>query len=88
MHLPDGRLLGATMVAERAGEVINELAVALQHHLKLSDLAGTIHAYPTYSTDVQLLASQEAVREAFASFGGKLIKTLSGLHEDKTPRHP
>ena len=86
VHLPDGRILGATIVAARAGEMIAEFALALQHKLKLSDLAATIHAYPTYSSAIQILASEEAIREAFSGFGGKLVKTLSGL--PKTPHHP
>ena len=79
VHLSDGHILGATIVAARAGEMITEFALAIQHRLKLSDLAATIHAYPTYSSAIQLLASEEAIRGVFAGIGGKLIKTLSGL---------
>lgn len=86
VHLPDGNILGATIVAARAGEMITEFALALQHKLKLGDLAATIHAYPTYSSAIQILASEEAVREAFSGLGGKLIKTLSGL--PGAPREP
>jgi pyruvate/2-oxoglutarate dehydrogenase complex dihydrolipoamide dehydrogenase (E3) component len=41
----DGRLLGATLVNARAGETITEFMVAMKHGLKVSDLAGAIHAY-------------------------------------------
>lgn len=57
----DGRILGATIVASRAGEMIAELALAIQKRLSLADLAATIHAYPTWSTAVQQLASQVAI---------------------------
>jgi len=79
VHLSDGQILGATIVAARAGEMITECALALQHNLKIGDIASTIHAYPTYSSAIQILASEEAIRETFAGFGGKVIKTLSGL---------
>jgi len=42
-----GTVLGATMVAERAGEAIGELALAVTHRLSMAQLAATVHAYPT-----------------------------------------
>ncbi|MEO8277649.1 MAG: mercuric reductase [Thermoanaerobaculia bacterium] len=44
------RLLGATIVADHAGETIGELVVAIQNGIGLARLAATIHAYPTHST--------------------------------------
>jgi pyruvate/2-oxoglutarate dehydrogenase complex dihydrolipoamide dehydrogenase (E3) component len=55
IHTSDGGLLGATIVAGRAGEAIAEVALALAHGLKTSDLSGVIHAYPTYATAIQQL---------------------------------
>lgn len=46
---PGGRLLGATVVAPRAGESIAELAAAIRRGAKVRDVAGTVHAYPTYA---------------------------------------
>jgi pyruvate/2-oxoglutarate dehydrogenase complex dihydrolipoamide dehydrogenase (E3) component len=43
------RILGATIVAPRAGEMLAELTVAMQHGLGLKKVFGTIHAYPTYT---------------------------------------
>ena len=57
----DGAILGATVVARRAGDVITELILAMRHKLKVNHLAGTIHPYPTYSTGIQLLATEVAV---------------------------
>jgi pyruvate/2-oxoglutarate dehydrogenase complex dihydrolipoamide dehydrogenase (E3) component len=45
---PRGRLVGAHVVAPRAGETIHEAVLAVRHRLKLSDLSGMIHVYPTY----------------------------------------
>ncbi|HEX8468221.1 MAG TPA: FAD-dependent oxidoreductase [Allosphingosinicella sp.] len=41
------RLLGATIVATQAGELLPELVLAMKHGLGLDKLLGTIHAYPT-----------------------------------------
>jgi len=46
---PGGRLLGATVVAPRAGESIAELAAAIRRGAKVRDVAGTVHPYPTYA---------------------------------------
>lgn len=75
----NGVILGASIVGERAGETISEIAVAMRNNLKLSDLAATIHPYPTYSTGVQLLATKMAVDQAFSGTSGKIIRTLSAL---------
>src|SRR6266545_86758 len=48
VHHERGRLLGCTIVAAHAGEMIGEAAYALTHHGTLSDLSSTIHPYPTH----------------------------------------
>jgi pyruvate/2-oxoglutarate dehydrogenase complex dihydrolipoamide dehydrogenase (E3) component len=42
-----GRILGATMVASHAGEMIGEMALAMTAGLPISTVAKTIHPYPT-----------------------------------------
>lgn len=44
-----GRLAGASLVAPHAGELIHELALAMQVNAKAKDITNMIHAYPTYS---------------------------------------
>ena len=41
------RILGGTLVAEHAGEMIGELALAITTRLKIGAIAETIHPYPT-----------------------------------------
>jgi pyruvate/2-oxoglutarate dehydrogenase complex dihydrolipoamide dehydrogenase (E3) component len=43
------RILGAVIVAERGGDLVHALAVAMKAGLGLKDLSGTIHAYPTFA---------------------------------------
>jgi pyruvate/2-oxoglutarate dehydrogenase complex dihydrolipoamide dehydrogenase (E3) component len=41
------RILGATIVAHSAGEMLAEYVLAMKHGLGLNKILGTIHAYPT-----------------------------------------
>lgn len=75
----DGTLLGATMVAPRAGEALTEFTLALNHRLKVTDIANAIHAYPTYSTAVQQLAASVAVENFLSGAAGKVIQGLSKM---------
>jgi pyruvate/2-oxoglutarate dehydrogenase complex dihydrolipoamide dehydrogenase (E3) component/uncharacterized membrane protein YdjX (TVP38/TMEM64 family) len=43
------RVLGATIVGERAGELIAEMVLAMKHGIGLKGLLGTIHVYPTFA---------------------------------------
>jgi pyruvate/2-oxoglutarate dehydrogenase complex dihydrolipoamide dehydrogenase (E3) component len=75
--LSGGRLLGAVVVAPRAGEVITEYALALDRGLSPLDLAGTIHAYPTYSTAAQLAESGMVTAGLFSGRVGALVRWLA-----------
>lgn len=57
-HLGGGRLVGATIVAPTAGELIHEAALAIQTNMFVGRLAQTTHAYPTWSMAVQQAALQ------------------------------
>jgi pyruvate/2-oxoglutarate dehydrogenase complex dihydrolipoamide dehydrogenase (E3) component len=59
---PDGTLLGGVMVGARAGEVMHELALAVKLGARASDVAGLVHAFPTFSE--ALGAACGNVREA------------------------
>jgi pyruvate/2-oxoglutarate dehydrogenase complex dihydrolipoamide dehydrogenase (E3) component len=49
VHVQRGgdRVVGATIVAAHAGEMIGEVSLAMTHKLGLSALSQTIHPYPT-----------------------------------------
>ncbi len=47
-----GRIAGATLVGPRAGEALAEVALAIAQGLRVRDLAGAMHAYPTYADGV------------------------------------
>lgn len=73
----DGLLLGATIVAESAGETIIEIVYALQKKMKVSDMASPIHPYPTYTSGIQMLATEMAMEHAMTGLSGTLIRTAS-----------
>jgi pyruvate/2-oxoglutarate dehydrogenase complex dihydrolipoamide dehydrogenase (E3) component len=79
VHGKHGTVLGATVVVERAGEAIHEWVLAISNRLKMSDLAGTIHVYPTYSIANQQLASAYSIESFLKSKVGKALWRLSGL---------
>jgi pyruvate/2-oxoglutarate dehydrogenase complex dihydrolipoamide dehydrogenase (E3) component len=61
LHAAEGtdRIIGATIVAARASEMINEVCVAMHHRIGLRGLAEVMHTYPAQSA---------AIRRAAASF--------------------
>ena len=53
-----GKVLGATIVAPRAGEMIHEPALAMRANLFTGRLAQLAHAYPTWSYGIQKTVGQ------------------------------
>ncbi len=76
LHSRDGVILGATIVAARAGEMIHEYALALERGLKLDDLASVIHVYPSYSMATQQLAAEYKLATLLRGATGAVLKTV------------
>lgn len=72
-----GRVVGAHVAGHRAGEVIHELALAVACRLKLSRLAGMIHAYPTYAQLVRRTAGQYYKARLFSAATRRLVRLLN-----------
>jgi len=51
-----GQILGATLVAAHAGEMISELTLAITSKLTMEALAETVHCYPTQAEAFQRIA--------------------------------
>lgn len=51
-----GHILGGSVVSPRAGEVIHELALAMNMGANVNDISHTIHAFPTFSEAVMYAA--------------------------------
>ena len=68
-----GKLLGATIVSERAGELIHEVALAMRTGMFTGRLAQTVHAYPTWS-----VAVRQAAGQFFLTTGGRDARPAKG----------
>ncbi|MBU2607741.1 MAG: FAD-dependent oxidoreductase, partial [Chloroflexi bacterium] len=71
-----GKLLGVTIVAAQAGEMIHEWIIALERGLKVGDLAGIIHVYPTYSIASMQASADIRVSQLLSGISGKIIRWL------------
>jgi pyruvate/2-oxoglutarate dehydrogenase complex dihydrolipoamide dehydrogenase (E3) component len=60
VHVRKGtdRIVGATVVARRAGEMLGELALAMVAGIGLGRLSSVIHPYPTQGEAIQRVADQ------------------------------
>ncbi len=59
-----GRIAGAHVLAPAAGELIGELALAIDRRLKLAQLASVVHVYPTIALAIQQVAAQASYARA------------------------
>lgn len=53
-----GRVLGATVVATRGGEMIHEAVLAIRTGMFAGRIAQAVHAYPTWSVAMRAAAAQ------------------------------
>jgi pyruvate/2-oxoglutarate dehydrogenase complex dihydrolipoamide dehydrogenase (E3) component len=60
VHVQKGkdRILGATIVAARAGDLISEITLAMKHGIGLAGIGNTIHPYPTQAEAIRKLGDQ------------------------------
>ncbi len=74
LHLGRGsdRILGATLVAEGAGDMIGEVAVAITNRMKLGSIGRTIHPYPTTASIVARAADARR-REKLTPFARRMF---------------
>ena len=68
-------IVGATICAPHAGDMISEPTLCIQHGLKVQDLSGIIHPYPTTQEATRLAAL--GFNKYFKSVDGAAMRTLS-----------
>ena len=76
LHVKKGsdRILGATIVAAHAGEMISEVTLAIVGKLGLGALLGVIHPYPTQAEGIKRAAGAYAR----SRLGPRLARLLAG----------
>jgi pyruvate/2-oxoglutarate dehydrogenase complex dihydrolipoamide dehydrogenase (E3) component len=72
-------IVGAHMVGAHAGEMLGEMALAMQHNLTLNDILATIHAYPTMNTGIQQSAFEAYLEGNTAANNRKIVRTVLSL---------
>ena len=62
IHVKHGtdKIVGATIVARSAGDLISEITLAMTHGLGLSKIGNTIHPYPTQAEAIRKLGDQHS----------------------------
>ena len=74
IHHRNGTILGVTIVAARAGEMINEWSLAMQNKIKISDISNSIHVYPTFSMLNMQASADIRMNQLLNSSLGKFLK--------------
>jgi pyruvate/2-oxoglutarate dehydrogenase complex dihydrolipoamide dehydrogenase (E3) component len=79
VHRKNGTLLGATIVAAQAGEMIHEWIIALDQGIKVGDLSNALHVYPTYSIAGMQAAAAIRVEQLLRGASGQVVRGLARL---------
>ena len=77
IYRSSGKILGATIVSERAGETINEVVLAIENGIRMKDLARAIHVYPSFAVDAMRLAADASLEELTAGISGSFVRGLA-----------
>lgn len=78
-----GKILGVTIVAAQAGEMINEWVIAMREGFKVDGLARSIHTYPTYSIASMQASAAISVDKALSGLSGKLVRRVARVSRRK-----
>lgn len=71
-----GRVLGCTILAERAGELISEILIMKHFKLKFKKIANVVHPYPSYAEVFNKMGKQVLVENLFNQPIIKLYRKL------------
>ena len=75
---PSGMILGATIVGAAAAMILQEFVLAMEHGLRLGDIASTVHTYPTYAGLARKLANQFVATRLERGFVQTALRWLYG----------
>lgn len=78
-----GTIIGVSIVAAQAGEMINEWVVAMREGFKIDGLARSIHAYPTYSIASMQAGGAISVERALTGFMGRIVRRVARVSRRK-----
>jgi len=71
-----GRVLGASIVSNRAGELVALVALAIQNRIHVRDLASTLHPYPSYASALHKVWVAASTERAMANLTRNRLSAL------------
>jgi pyruvate/2-oxoglutarate dehydrogenase complex dihydrolipoamide dehydrogenase (E3) component len=74
-----GRIVGASILGPRAGELLHEVVLAMKSGTSLATLSATIHAYPTLSQVHRRTVNTHFSGKLFSPFSRQLVQWLNRL---------
>jgi pyruvate/2-oxoglutarate dehydrogenase complex dihydrolipoamide dehydrogenase (E3) component len=74
-----GRIVGASILGPRAGELLHEIVLAMKSGARISTLSATIHAYPTLSQVHRRTVNTHFSGKLFSPFSRQLVQWLNRL---------
>ncbi len=75
------QIVGAHMFGAHAGELLGEVALAMQQHLSISDILAAIHPYPTLHTGLQQAVFEAYLSGKTAQSNRRIVKTFLRLQK-------
>jgi pyruvate/2-oxoglutarate dehydrogenase complex dihydrolipoamide dehydrogenase (E3) component len=81
VHVKKGtdKIIGATIVAENAGDMISELTLAMKNNIGLGKISSTIHPYPTQAEAIRKVGDQYN-KTRLTRFSQKVLGVLMRLN--------
>jgi pyruvate/2-oxoglutarate dehydrogenase complex dihydrolipoamide dehydrogenase (E3) component len=76
---PKGRLVGATVAAPAAGEVIGELAALVSRKAGVGDVFKTVHPYPTFALGAAMAGAAHLRARFLTDRTRRIVKPLLGV---------
>jgi pyruvate/2-oxoglutarate dehydrogenase complex dihydrolipoamide dehydrogenase (E3) component len=74
-------IVGAHIVGAHAGELLGEIALAMERHLTINDILDTMHAYPTMSIGIQQAAFEAYLHGTGISSNRKIVQSFLKLRK-------
>lgn len=74
-----GKIIGGTVVGPRAGESLAEVTLAVRHGLSATDLASSMHPYPTYGDGVANAAVSDVQARLAAPMLHRVMSVLVSI---------
>ena len=82
-----GKILGASVLGSRAGELITSFTIAMRNGVTLRNIGDTIHPYPSWGEGVRRVADQWFVQKQSPTFT-KILQTVFGYEGPVLKRGP